>query len=113
MSLTVFTAAAVVLSSLGVGYALGVRSGQRYRHQSKARRVAKRTNADAKPPGEEIDYEIDSDEEEEVKTDLKLDQIRPKFNEPCKLVCATLTTRSRVDPLLTMLRVSNRSSSYG
>ena len=75
-----------MLTTLGVGYALGVRSGRRYRRASKAA-------SNAKPPGEEINYEIDSDEEEEAKGDGRLDLVVPKFSEPCKMVCFTFTGR--------------------
>ncbi|KAH9947656.1 peptidyl-tRNA hydrolase PTH2-domain-containing protein [Amylocystis lapponica] len=75
----IFTALALVATSLSVGYALGARSA-----------VAVSPDKSTSPPvagsQEPTESDADSDGEEEV-ADGDLSAVKPGFMEPCKLVC--------------------------
>ena len=73
---TVATAAALVATSLGVGYALGQRSVL----------AAKATKSAPEPTTAEAIEESESESDEEDLADGDLSAVKPGYNEPCKLV---------------------------
>ncbi|GJE87793.1 peptidyl-tRNA hydrolase 2 [Phanerochaete sordida] len=83
------TGAALVATSLGLGYAWGVKAASGPKSPSKRRRESKPAEA-ATPPSAE-DEESDSEMEEEDLADGDLSSVKPGSREPCKMVLVVRT----------------------
>lgn len=82
--LTVITGAALVATSLGLGYAWGVKTASGSKSSTKRREESK--TAEVATPKVLQDENSDSEMEEEDLADGDLSSVKPGFLEPCKMV---------------------------